>query len=258
MSRYPPLRSSIDLSPMRHALQDNHVPRAHDQYNRAPIALPNASPIPPRRATATPRGVQRMVLGRKRLGLADQRSAITPFGIPCRRNAGRAGLFIDRNGNHATPAVAKPMILRPMASRPWADRLCSRPCRRITQPRLRQPGPGRPARRCGRGARPRRAVAAVAPARGGVARSVAEGSFGAGARLPSTRELAAELGLARSTVVAVFEQLAAEGYIAAQPGSGYFVPAPPAMPPPAASAARPARRRAPRSISRRGGGCSAT
>jgi GntR family transcriptional regulator/MocR family aminotransferase len=56
-------------------------------------------------------------------------------------------------------------------------------------------------------------------------RTIAEGSFGAGARLPSTRALAAELGIARSTVVTVFEQLAAEGYIAARPGSGYFVPA---------------------------------
>jgi GntR family transcriptional regulator/MocR family aminotransferase len=55
-------------------------------------------------------------------------------------------------------------------------------------------------------------------------RAIAEGSFGAGARLPSTRALAAELGIARSTVVTVFEQLAAEGYIAARPGSGYFVP----------------------------------
>src|SRR5207248_4502923 len=54
---------------------------------------------------------------------------------------------------------------------------------------------------------------------------IAKGRLGAGVRLPSTRALAAELGLARSTVVAVFEQLAAEGYIAAQPGSGYFVPA---------------------------------
>lgn len=56
--------------------------------------------------------------------------------------------------------------------------------------------------------------------------AVAEGRFGTGARLPSTRELAAELGIARSTVVAVFEQLAAEGYLAARQGSGYFVPAP--------------------------------
>src|SRR5438552_7033933 len=55
--------------------------------------------------------------------------------------------------------------------------------------------------------------------------AIAEGRLGAGARLPSTRVLATELGLARSTIVGVFEQLAAEGYIAAQPGSGYFVPA---------------------------------
>src|ERR1700731_3308193 len=53
--------------------------------------------------------------------------------------------------------------------------------------------------------------------------AIAEGRLGAGARLPSTRVLAAELGLARSTVVGVFEQLAAEGYLSARPGSGYFV-----------------------------------
>jgi GntR family transcriptional regulator / MocR family aminotransferase len=56
--------------------------------------------------------------------------------------------------------------------------------------------------------------------------AVASGSFGAGARLPSTRSLATELGIARSTVVAVFEQLAAEGYIEPREGSGYFVAAP--------------------------------
>lgn len=52
--------------------------------------------------------------------------------------------------------------------------------------------------------------------------ALSEGRIDAGARLPSTRALAAELGLARSTVVGVFEQLAAEGYIAGRPGSGYF------------------------------------
>ncbi len=56
--------------------------------------------------------------------------------------------------------------------------------------------------------------------------AIAEGKVGAGARLPSTRGLALELGVARSTVVSVFEQLAAEGYIAAKPGAGYFVPPP--------------------------------
>jgi GntR family transcriptional regulator / MocR family aminotransferase len=64
--------------------------------------------------------------------------------------------------------------------------------------------------------------------------AAAEWCFGAGARLPSTRSLAAELGIARSTVVAVFEQLAAEGYLVARQGSGYFVAAPlvPARAPP--------------------------
>jgi GntR family transcriptional regulator/MocR family aminotransferase len=61
---------------------------------------------------------------------------------------------------------------------------------------------------------------------GALRRAIGEGSIGAGARLPSTRALAEELGLARSTVVGVFEQLAAEGYIAGQPGSGYIVTAP--------------------------------
>jgi GntR family transcriptional regulator/MocR family aminotransferase len=57
--------------------------------------------------------------------------------------------------------------------------------------------------------------------------AISDGTLGAGARLPSTRALAAELGLARSTVVGVYEQLAAEGFIAARPGSGYSVPARP-------------------------------
>jgi GntR family transcriptional regulator/MocR family aminotransferase len=54
--------------------------------------------------------------------------------------------------------------------------------------------------------------------------SIAEGSLAAGARLPSSRALAAELGLARSTVVGVFDQLTAEGYIIARPGSAHRVP----------------------------------
>jgi len=81
-------------------------------------------------------------------------------------------------------------------------------------------------------------------------RAVAEGGFSAGARLPSTRALSGSLGLARSTIVAVFEQLAAEGYIEARPGSGYFVPAPSAPAgPPAAAHESPA---APRPLSRHG------
>ena len=43
------------------------------------------------------------------------------------------------------------------------------------------------------------------------------------AALPSTRDLAAQLGVARGTVVAVFEQLKAEGYLGARRGAGTHV-----------------------------------
>src|SRR5437870_1516743 len=42
---------------------------------------------------------------------------------------------------------------------------------------------------------------------------IGDGTFAAGSRLPSTRALAAELGVSRTTVTAVYEQLAAEGYL---------------------------------------------
>src|SRR5271155_4259366 len=57
--------------------------------------------------------------------------------------------------------------------------------------------------------------------------AISDGRLDGGARLPSTRALAAELGLARSTVVGVYEQLTTEGFIAARPGSGHTVPARP-------------------------------
>jgi GntR family transcriptional regulator/MocR family aminotransferase len=44
-----------------------------------------------------------------------------------------------------------------------------------------------------------------------------------GTRLPSTRELARELGLSRNTVLSTFEGLLAEGFISARAGSGTFV-----------------------------------
>ena len=69
------------------------------------------------------------------------------------------------------------------------------------------------------------------------------GSLPGGARLPPTRRLAEELGLARQTVVLAYERLAAEGYVKARTGSGTFVAedlpdaAPfPAAPPVAAAA----------------------
>lgn len=47
---------------------------------------------------------------------------------------------------------------------------------------------------------------------------MADGSLPAGAKLPSTRALAAELCVSRTTVTAAFEQLAAEGYLATAVG----------------------------------------
>jgi GntR family transcriptional regulator/MocR family aminotransferase len=44
-----------------------------------------------------------------------------------------------------------------------------------------------------------------------------------GARLPTTRDLAARLGVSRGTALAVFAQLAAEGYITGAVGRGSFV-----------------------------------
>ncbi len=47
--------------------------------------------------------------------------------------------------------------------------------------------------------------------------------YAAGDRLPSTRDLSGELGVSRSTVVEVYEQLIAEGYLESRPGSGTYV-----------------------------------
>ncbi|MCO5396836.1 PLP-dependent aminotransferase family protein [Ralstonia soli] len=44
-----------------------------------------------------------------------------------------------------------------------------------------------------------------------------------GTRLPSSRQLASELGIARNTVIHVYEQLGVEGYVSAGVGSGTFV-----------------------------------
>jgi GntR family transcriptional regulator/MocR family aminotransferase len=48
---------------------------------------------------------------------------------------------------------------------------------------------------------------------------IAEGVYGPGARLPSTRALAAELGVSRTTVTAAYEQLIAEGYLETRQGA---------------------------------------
>jgi GntR family transcriptional regulator/MocR family aminotransferase len=57
----------------------------------------------------------------------------------------------------------------------------------------------------------------------GVRRAILSGLLPAGTRLPSTRTLAAGLGISRTTVVTAFEQLLAEGYLEGKVGSGTFV-----------------------------------
>jgi GntR family transcriptional regulator/MocR family aminotransferase len=49
--------------------------------------------------------------------------------------------------------------------------------------------------------------------------AVRSGRLAAGERLPSSRALAAELGVSRGVVVEAYGQLAAEGYLAVRPGS---------------------------------------
>lgn len=77
-----------------------------------------------------------------------------------------------------------------------------------------------------------------------------------GARLPSSRALAAELTLSRNTVLAALDQLMSEGYVAGRSGSGTFVAS--ALPDPAPSrpspspSSGPARTTQPGAPSRRG------
>ena len=59
---------------------------------------------------------------------------------------------------------------------------------------------------------------------------IADGVLGAGDQLPSTRALASDLGVSRTTVIAVYEQLAAEGYLETSQGARTRVAPGAAMP----------------------------
>lgn len=59
----------------------------------------------------------------------------------------------------------------------------------------------------------------------GLRQAILEGHLKAGERLPATRVLAGELGLARTTVVEAFEHLVSEGLLETRTGSGTFVTA---------------------------------
>ena len=54
--------------------------------------------------------------------------------------------------------------------------------------------------------------------------AIRDGRLAAGTRLPSTRTLAAELGLARGTVSAAYDQLVAEGHLVAVRVGGRMSP----------------------------------
>src|SRR5579859_73920 len=60
---------------------------------------------------------------------------------------------------------------------------------------------------------------------GQVRDAIFSGALGAGARLPSSRDLAGRLGVARATVVGAYDQLVAEGYVESRRGAGAFVAA---------------------------------
>ena len=53
--------------------------------------------------------------------------------------------------------------------------------------------------------------------------AILEGRLRPGAKLPSTRNLAEELAIARNTVMSAYEQLLAEGYLEGETGSGTYV-----------------------------------
>src|SRR5262245_34809977 len=53
--------------------------------------------------------------------------------------------------------------------------------------------------------------------------AILDGRLKPGARMPSTRSLSQQYGIARGTVTAAFESLRAEGYVKSRIGSGTFV-----------------------------------
>ncbi len=68
--------------------------------------------------------------------------------------------------------------------------------------------------------------------------AVVDGRLAAGDRVPATRDLAGQLGVARGTVTSAYDRLTAEGFLESRPGSGTYVADV------VLGAARPTRRRA--------------
>src|SRR5438034_9348529 len=56
-----------------------------------------------------------------------------------------------------------------------------------------------------------------------VRRAILDGTLAPGTRLPSSRALAEDLSVSRTTTLLAYEQLLAEGYLAARRGTGTYV-----------------------------------
>jgi len=59
----------------------------------------------------------------------------------------------------------------------------------------------------------------------GIRQAILQGAVQAGERLPSTRDLAEQLGISRTVVLLAYEQLLAEGFVTGRGGSGTYVSA---------------------------------
>ena len=57
----------------------------------------------------------------------------------------------------------------------------------------------------------------------GLRQAILAGNFPAGGRLPSTRDLAGQLGISRTVVLLAYDQLLAEGFAVGRGGSGTYV-----------------------------------
>src|SRR5262245_31589438 len=57
----------------------------------------------------------------------------------------------------------------------------------------------------------------------GLRQAILTGTFAAGQRMPSSRDLAEQLGISRTVVVLAYDQLLAEGFVTGRTGSGTYV-----------------------------------
>jgi len=70
---------------------------------------------------------------------------------------------------------------------------------------------------------PRSADTLQAQVYAGICQAIRQGVIATGTRVPSSRALAADLGVSRTTTVLAYDQLVAEGYVTTRGGSGTFV-----------------------------------